>query len=175
MATYTAKLIDHTDTQKLVIYKGGVQRILKELYDQAFAGTSDSVTVVWGTGSSADNLIIHFVLDLKHSFIREKWPAATISPDAGGHTHTEGALACSEIYQNINGIRQQVRQLAVLAFHESLHNLLPFWGMEEMHNLDGGGRAAGLAGKKVGPDAEMTARNKELIRRGFSVKNPQHL
>jgi hypothetical protein len=46
--------------------------------------------------------------------------------------------------------------------------------MKELHDLDGGGEKAGIAAEKVGPDAKMTARNKELIQRGFSVKNPQY-
>jgi hypothetical protein len=44
-----------------------------------------------------------------------------------------------------------------------------------MHNLDGGGEKAGLAAAKIGPDTKMTDHNKELIRRGFSAKNPQYL
>jgi hypothetical protein len=175
MAMYTAKLVDHTDSRSLLKFKGGIQRIAQELYDKAFEGTSDSVTVSWGTGTQSDNLVIHFVLDRAHSYIWKTWPDARIDPDAGGHTHTEGALACTEIYENVGGHRQHVRQLGVLIFHESLHNLLPFWGMEELHNLDGGGAAAGLAARKIGPDATMTEKNKELIRRGFSVKNPQYL
>jgi hypothetical protein len=174
MATYTAKLVDHTDNKALIVFKSGISRITQELYDKAFEGTPHKVSVSWGQGAAADNLVVHFVLDLDNSFIRTKWPTAQIDLGAGGHTHTQGSLACSEIYQNIKGSRQHVRQLAVLVVHESMHNLLPFWGMKELHDLDGGGKKAGIAAEKVGPDAEMTARNKELIRRGFSVKNPQY-
>src|SRR5579864_7192657 len=136
MATYTAKLVDHTDNQALLVFKSGIQRITKELYDEAFDGTSDKVTVSWGPGAAADNLVVHFVLDLDHSFIRQKWPTARIKPEAGGHTHSEGSMSCTEIYQNVKGIRQHVRELAVLVFHESMHNLYPFWKEGELHNLD---------------------------------------
>jgi hypothetical protein len=52
---------------------------------------------------------------------------------------------------------------------------VPFWGEEELHNLDGGGEAAGLSAKKIGPHTKMTDRNKEMMRRGLPVKNPQQL
>lgn len=175
MAVYTAKLVDHTDTKALQIFKSGVERTTKEYFDKAFEGTTDSVSVSWGDGTKSDNLVVHFVLDLAHSYIRQKWPKARIDPAAGGHTHSEGSLSCTEIYENIDGRRQHVRQLGVLVFHEALHNLLPSWGIDEMHNLDGGGEKAGLAAAVVGPDSKMTDHNKQLIRQGFSSKNPQVL
>lgn len=175
MAVYTAKLVDHTDAKSLQIFKSGIQRLAKEYFDKAFDGTSDSVAVSWGSGTTADNLVVHFVLDLANSYIRQKWPKARIDSAAGGHTHSEGSLSCTEIYENIAGRRQHVRQLGVLVFHEALHNLLPAWSIDAMHNLDGGGAAAGLAAAVVGPDSKMTDHNKELIRRGFSSKNAQVL
>ena len=59
--------------------------------------------------------------------------------------------------------------LARLAVHEALQNLFPFWKKGELH-VNGGG---GLALKN--PQLPMTERNKEMLRRGLSVKNPQLL
>jgi hypothetical protein len=131
--------------------------------------------VSWGTGTQLDNVVIHFVEDRGHSYILQKWPKAIIKPEAGGHTHCHGALSCTELYESVGGQRQHVRQLGVLAFHETLHNLFPYWTEAEMHNLDGGGEAAGLAAERVGPHSKMTDRNKEMLRRSFSLKNPQCL
>ncbi len=170
MANYSVKLVDHTDPSSLQTFKGGVKRLTQERFSEAFNGTSDSVTVSWGQGTQADNVVIHFVKDRDHSYIRAtKWPNAKILPIAGGHTHTEGSLACTELYEEVGGKRQHVAELGVLAFHETLHNLFPFWTEDEMHNT------GGLAAKKVGPHVEMTSRNKEMMRQGFSVKNPQWL
>jgi hypothetical protein len=174
MANYTAKLVDHTDSKTFLTFKSGVSRIAQERFDEAFTSTPDKVVVSWGPGTQIDNLVVHFVMDRDNSIILAKWPNARIDLQAGGHTHISGHTSCTEIYENVNGKRQHVAQLGALVFHEALHNLLPNWSMDEMHNLDGGGEAAGLAAKIVGPHTTMTSRNKELIRRGFSVKNPQY-
>jgi hypothetical protein len=44
-----------------------------------------------------------------------------------------------------------------------------------VHELDGGGEAAGLAAAHYSLRTQMTDHNKQLIRQGFSVKNPQYL
>jgi hypothetical protein len=73
-------------------------------------------------------------------------------------------------------------EYGALAFHEALHNLLPFWpndtnpdgttNPESLHNAAGGG---GLASGHVGHRTSMTDMNRLLMRRGFSVRNPQVL
>jgi hypothetical protein len=175
MSAYTAKLVDHTGSG-LETFKSGIQRLAQETFDQAFDGTADKVTISWGAGTQSDNLVIHFVEDIAHSYIRQKWPSAAINADAGGHTHiASGPLCATELYKMAQGRRQHVRELGLLAFHEALHNLLPSWGMEQMHNLDGGGEKAGLAAAKISPDSKMTEHNKQLIRQGFSTKHDQYL
>ena len=87
-------------------------------------------------------------------------------------------MSCSEIYEYLNDDsrqRQQVTLAGIAIFHEALHNLLPGWGIEEMHNLDGGGEKAGLAAARYNVHSKMTERNKELIQRGFSIKTRQCL
>ena len=178
MATYTVKIVDHTKSDELQKYKGGIKRIAQERFDEAFADTPDTVTVSWGNGTEKDDLVMHFVRDVGHSFIRTKWPKARIAPNAGGHTYCADKMSCSEIYEYLNDDsrqRQQVTLAGIAIFHEALHNLLPGWTIEEMHNLDGGGEKAGLAAARYNVHSKMTERNKELIRRGFSIKTRQCL
>jgi hypothetical protein len=63
---------------------------------------------------------------------------------------------------------------AITVFHEAMHNLLPYHGADFVHKLDGGDEAAGMAAV-YSLKSQMTQHNKELIRHGFSVKNPQLL
>jgi len=102
MATYTVKIVDHTKSDELQKYKGGIKRIAQERFDEAFKDTSDTVTVSWGDGTEKDDLVMHFVQDVAHSFIRTKWPKARIDPKAGGHTHCADKMSCSEIYEYLN-------------------------------------------------------------------------
>jgi hypothetical protein len=80
MATYTVKIVDHTKSDELQKYKEGIKRIAQERFDEAFKDTSDTVTVSWGDGTEKDDLVMHFVQDVAHSFIRTKWPKARIDP-----------------------------------------------------------------------------------------------
>jgi len=178
MAAYTVKIVDHTKSDEFQKYKGGIRRLAQERFDEAFKDTSDTVTVLWGNGTEKDDLVMHFVQDVDHSFIKTKWPKAQIAPNAAGHTYSTDKMSCSEIYENLNADSRQRQPVAVVGisiFHEALHNLLPGWTIEEMHNLDGGGEKAGLAAARYNVHSKMTERNKELIRRGFAFKTRQCL
>src|SRR4051812_35508468 len=96
MAKYTVKLIDHTGT--IEMYRQNIRTKIQELFDEAFKGTPDAVTVSWGTASPSDNLILHFVEDAAHSYVQSKLPGREIKPNRGGHTHCRGALSGSEFY-----------------------------------------------------------------------------
>src|SRR5258708_33846848 len=79
MATYTVKIVDHTKSDEFQKYKGGIKRLAQERFDEAFKDTSDTVTVSWGNGTEKDDLVMHFVQDVDHSFIKTKWPKAQIA------------------------------------------------------------------------------------------------
>jgi hypothetical protein len=52
------KIVDHTKSDELQKYKGGMKRIAQELFDEAFENTGDTVTVSWGNGTEKDDLVI---------------------------------------------------------------------------------------------------------------------
>ena len=173
MATYIVKLVDHADYTEQ--QKNSVSIKVQEIFDKAFVGDPNDVNVVWGSGNQSDNYVVHFVPDVDNSYLKQTWPDANIDPDAGGHTHTHGSLAGTEIYRKRKGRQFHPKGLAVTAFHESMHNLYPYQTVDFVHRLDGGGKAAGLAAAHYGDDTPMTKRNKELVRAGLAVKNPQLL
>jgi hypothetical protein len=166
MAIYSVKLVDHRNSSsaETAAVKASIERVM----GLAFVGTSDGVAVCWGTGKAADNLVLHFVEDIAHSYLRQTWPKMYIDPKAGGHTHTHGALSGTELYRVRPSGRIPLRRYGSLAFHEALHNLFPFRG--DQHTAFGGGIASAHI-----PDIDPNDTNKEFLRRGFSVRNPQLL
>jgi hypothetical protein len=174
MATYSAKLVDRTGWSEAD--KHGIQTKAQKLFDEAFQGTPDGVSVSWGNGTTSDNLVVHFVPDIPHSYLKQKWPRARIDSNAIGHTHTgDKPLAGTEVYQIARGSRFPWQMYAITVFHEAMHNLFPYQSTDFVHKLDGGDDAAGMAAAEYSLKSEMTQHNKELIRQGFSVKNPQLL
>jgi hypothetical protein len=174
MATYSIKLVEHADYKPA--QEQSIQAAVKQVFDRAFDGTADAVVVAWGSGTSADNLVVHFVPDVDHSYLKQRWPNANINPMAGGHTYTgDRPLAGTEVYRKRNGTLFHPIILSFTVFHEAMHNLFPFQTTAFVHELDGGGKAAGLANAHYSVETEMTIHNKELIRQGFSVKSPQYL
>jgi hypothetical protein len=167
MANNSVKLVDHTNTPH------GLQKRIKirlqELFEQVFHGTPDKVTVEWGSGVPADAIVIHFVENVDHSYIRENWGGAAVDEHKGGHTRLHKGKSGSEIYKLVlfAGSSSRVKPgaphdhdaYAIMAFHESFHNQLPY---RDIHD-DGGG---GLADEK--PHLPMTTKNIELMRNGLA-------
>jgi hypothetical protein len=174
MATYSAKLVDRAGWSEAD--KHGIESKAQKLFDEAFQGTPDGVSVSWGDGTTSDNLVVHFVPDIPHSYLKQKWPQARIDPRAIGHTYTgDRPLAGTEVYQTARGSRFPWKMYAITIFHEAMHNLFPYQSTDFVHKLDGGDDAAGMAAAEYSLKSELTQHNKELIRQGFSVKNPQLL
>jgi hypothetical protein len=170
MTCFSIKLVNHTNaTDRL---KNSIKSGLQGLFDQVFDGMSDTAVVNWGTGSASDAIVLHFVNDIANSYIDNKWPGAQIRADAGGHTRTRGRVTGSEFYLHVsNGAHRTAVHdsgYAKLAFHEALHNQFPGWSNSDLHGPDGGG---GLAASP--PQLPVTDKNKELMRRGISIKNEQ--
>jgi hypothetical protein len=165
MASYSIKLVDHTGSDSTITK--GIGSALKAFFDRVFADTSDSVTVVWGSGSTSDTMALHFVEDVASSYIVQKMKKPPkINPLVGGHTTLRGSVICSEFYKTVT-IRGKTQTLsgvnyAKLAFHEGLHNSHPLWTEDE---LKGHG---GLAESPVGPD--LNERDIDLMRNGLATR-----
>jgi hypothetical protein len=172
MAKFSVKLVDHT--QGSAKLEPLIQKPLQGLFNEVFAGTSDSATVDWGTGMPSDQIVLHFVEDVAGSYLSQKMPGNSIRGDAGGHTRLQTGITGSEFYKVavFDGKRTQVKATAMarLAFHEAMHNQFPGWTNAEMHGPLGGG---GLATSP--PQHSLSEKNKELMRRGMAIKNAQLL
>jgi hypothetical protein len=166
MATYSVKLVDHRNTSDNVT--AAIASSIAHSLNLAFNGTNDRVGVSWGDGSPSDNLVIHFVEDIANSYLRRTWGNVDINPQAGGHTHSHGSLSGTELYRITPRGKVHVRRYGGLAFHEALHNLFPF--RNDVHTAFGGGLASAIV-----PDMEPNDTNKDFLRQGFSVRNPQLL
>ena len=173
MANYVVRLVDRADLSDA--QKHSLQVAVQAKFDEAFNGTSDSVDVSWGAGNPNDNYVVHFVPDRDSSYLRKKWPRAVINEEAGGHTHSEGHLSGTEIYRRRHGVQFHAKEYALTVVHESMHNLYPFQTTAFVHEMDGGGEAAGLAAAHYSLKSTFTDHNKQVIQKGFSVKNPQYL
>jgi hypothetical protein len=175
MANYTTKLVDRTSGTSSNLLKA-IQDDTQSLFDEVFAGTTLQVAVSWGTATDKDNYVVHFVEDKTpaNSYLLRRWPQTTIDPAAGGHTHTSGAMSGSEVYKFGDVSRTQHRGMgyAKLILHEFFHNQFPFV-KDDVHGPWGGGGLAAAVPVLFAPPDRINQRNKELIRRGFSVKTPQ--
>lgn len=172
MAQYSIRLVDHTNSSDTL--KQRIKKQIQDLFNEVFNGQSDNAAVEWGTGTQSDAIVLHFVEDVPNSYISQKMPGASHRADGGGFTRTRGNITGSEFYKFmvISGERTMVKDIgyAKIAFHESLHNQFPAWSNNDMHGPDGGG---GLAASP--PQLPLTEKNKELMRRGISIKNDQLL
>jgi len=174
MAHYKVKLVERADFS--TSDEHAIQIAVQKRFDEAFDGTSDGVDVSWGAGDPNDNLVVHFVPDREHSYIKQRWPDANIALEAGGHTYTGARpMSATEVYRKRASGDFHFGSYAATVFHEAMHNLYPYQTTNFVHMLDGGGDAAGLAAAIYSRHTAMTQHNKELIRRGFTVKNPQFL
>ncbi|MGH9742132.1 MAG: hypothetical protein ACRD51_07240 [Candidatus Acidiferrum sp.] len=170
MANYSIKVRDHTAAANTTAK--GIVTELQAFFTKVFAGTSDRATVVLGTGTAADAIVLHFVESRSNSYIAAWLGAAKlahINERAGGHTTTHNNVTCSEFYQTAIGRDHQSRTLsahecAKLGFHESLHNVHPDWDGEG--NLKGHG---GLADTPVG--ADLNQRDIDLLRQGIASRH----
>ena len=134
-----------------------------------FKGTSDSAIVRWGTGATADTIVLHFVEDVASSYIVKvmKRPPS-INPLAGGHTTLRSHVTCSEFYRVITarGGKSRVpsgKESAKIALHECFHNVWPGW---EESDLMGHG---GIADTPIGPDLNQW--DIDTLRRGIGLKS----
>ena len=166
MAIYTVKLVDRRSSGSHEM--SAIQKQVERVLGLAFVDTSDSVSVSWGAGAESDNLVMHFVEDISNSYLRKTWPNIHIDPNAGGHTHSHHSMSGTELYRTRASGPLHLRQYGFMAFHEALHNLFPW--RDDVHTAMGDGLA-----KANVPNEDPNEANKDWLRRGFAVRNPQVL
>jgi hypothetical protein len=177
MANYTTKLVDRTGGTASNLLRA-IMRDTQVLFDEAFDGSGLQVAVAWGAGTEIDNYVVHFVEDktAANSYLLRTWPQADIDPKAGGHTYQGPTKSGSEVYRFANsGSRAPVPGIgyAKLILHELFHNQFPHVKKDEVHGDWGGGGLAAEVPVLFDPPHRINPRNKELIRRAFTVKTAQ--
>lgn len=122
----------------------------------------------WDPATVSDTeLLIYFVDAPGDSLVRRIRPNTPLG--GGGTTHISTAGNLSEVYLSaIAGQADPVRALAVLAFHEGMHNLLKMGG-----GLHGAG-GMGLAAATVYSTTQLTSRNKQLLAPVMGTRIPQN-
>jgi hypothetical protein len=170
VANYSVKLVDHTQgSDKLLPL---IQKHLQVLFDDVFSGTDDSANVTWGTASGTEALILHFVENVSSSYVMQKLPGKAIASKDGGFTRTQNNTTGSEFYKFVDfgdGKLSQVRAggMAVLAFHEAMHNKTG-WDNNKLHGPDGGG---GVSTSPAGHS--LSDKNKSTMQTAMAKTNTQ--
>src|SRR5262245_433643 len=98
MANFSIKLVDHT-AKSVDKWKAGITTEIQALVDACLDGTNDTASVLWGTASPSDNLVLHFVFDVDNSYVQQKLPGKALEEHIGGHTRTQKGVTGSEIYK----------------------------------------------------------------------------
>jgi hypothetical protein len=113
------------------------------------------------------SLLIYFVDGHGSSLVRKIRPKASLG--AGGTTHVSTAGNLSEVYVSAAANDDNsARALAVLAFHEAMHNLLKLG--QGLHGSGG----MGLAAETVYSNSKLTHKNKELMAGVMGKQIPQN-
>jgi hypothetical protein len=170
MANFRVTLVDHTGSPDH--FKQLILKPLQDLFNEVFAGTSNSATVGWGAAMPGDTLVLHLVQDISSSYITQKLPGSAIRPDDGGFTRSQVHVTGSEFYKvtvSSDGARSQLRAHAMsrLAFHEAMHDKTG-WSNQKSHGSDGGG---GLATSP--PGHALTEKNRTIMQAAMANANAQ--
>lgn len=170
MANYSVTLVDHTQASTKLLPL--IQKHLQTLFDDVFSGASDSATVAWGTAAGTEALVLHFVENVASSYVIQKLPGKPIASKDGGFTRTQNNTTGSEFYKFVDfgdGTLSQVRAsgMAVIAFHEAMHNKTG-WDNAKLHGPDGGG---GVATSPAGH--ALTSKNKSIMQTAMASTNTQ--
>ncbi len=162
MSTYNFYLKDKGTRGALwgegTCYMIGVE--MKALFDEVclLQSCPFSTSDFWWdpTSIKETEVLVYFMDSKSKSVIRRVKPNAPLG--AGGTTFISSAGNISEVYIGAaNNDPDQARALAVLAFHEIMHNLL------KMGNSLHGSGGMGLAAGTVYSSSKLTKRNKELM------------
>jgi hypothetical protein len=143
---------------------------MKGLFDEVclLPACSFSSSDYWWDGSVPDTSVLVYFLDGRgDSLVRKIRPKAPLG--SGGATHVSPAGNLSEVYVSAAANDPNfARALAVLAFHEAMHNLLKMG--QELHAKGGMGLAAAI----VYSNSKLTQKNKDLLAKAMGKKVTQN-
>jgi hypothetical protein len=148
---------------------------LKSLFDEVcqHSGSAYSSSDFWwepNAGDIADHeLLVYLVPNSSSSIIRSLFPGQGLG--AGGTTYFNDNYSLTEVYFDVGfnlADANPHRGLAVLCFHELMHNKLKRGN--SLHTQGGGG----LARATVYSNYTLSAGNKNLMAPALSRKRPQY-
>jgi len=174
MPDITVTLVDRTEatSQNHETFKAGIMSELENLLSDLIGSNSD-ITVInmrWVSQSPApgdQDLVIHWVPDRDHSYLKQKWPDTNIDLKASGHTNSKGNTTGSEFYRHPK--LKTAAAYALIAAHELMHNIT----RTNNHQLHGQGGLAADAGGT--PHLPITDNDRSLVRAGMQRGLPDQL
>lgn len=181
MTTYNFRLSDKVRSSNPNVWGEGILYVigtyLKEFFDQVctsnLAPYSDSD--FWWNSSASDirshEVLVYFLDSRANSLIHKVSPKGPLGP--GGTTLIRSSGNLSEVYVReslaaMGGGGDVARGLAVLAFHEAMHNKLKLDG--KLHSIGGGGMAA----TTVFANTNLTKENIAIMAPALSRPVPQN-
>jgi hypothetical protein len=182
MSTYNFRLSDQVRDSHPGVWGEGtayaIGNYLKEFFDEVCSSplTSYSDSDFWWDSSSSDvrphEVLIYFLDSQADSLVRKVAAGASLGP--GGTTLIRSSGNISEVY-----VRESLaamgsggdfaRGLAVLAFHEAMHNKLKLGG--SLHATGGGGMAA----TTVFANTKLSSKNIQQMAAALGRSVPQNL
>ena len=181
MSTYNIRLSDHVRSSNPGVWGEGTAYVigiyLKEFFDKVCSSplTPFSDSDFWWDSSSADvrsqEVLIYFLDSKQNSLVRQVAAGSPLGP--GGTTLIRSSGNLSEVYVReslaaMGGGGDFARGLAVLAFHEAMHNKLRLGG--GLHTTGGGGMAA----TTVFANTNLNAQNIAVMAPALSRAVPQN-
>jgi len=144
-------------------FKAGIMHELENILADLLYSTSEPTVISarWVSQSPAagdQDLVIHWVPDRDHSYLRQRWTNIPIDPRAGGHTHKDGNVTGSEFYRFPRLKTPQA--YAKLAAHEAMHNITGL-GNRGLHGQ------MGLAGDARGTPLPIIPNDRTLAQAGM--------
>lgn len=182
ISTYNIRLSDHVRSSIPGAWGEGTAYVigtyLKEFFDGVCASplTSYSDSDFWWDSSSTDvrshEVLIYFLSNKQDSLVKQVAAGTILGP--GGSTLIRSSGNLSEVYVTeslaaMGGGGDFARGLAVLAFHEAMHNKLRLG--EGLHTMGGGGMAAAT----VFANTNLNAKNIAMMAPTLSQAVPQNL
>jgi len=135
------------------------------------ANPFSSALTTWASPASirVGEIVVYFVDSQSSSLIRQNLPSAVPHSNTGSTAHGLPGGTISEVYVDaFKAMQNGVRGLAVVAFHEAMHNkLFPL----NIHTSGGGG----LALSPMSPDFGLTDGNKQLMAPALSTAVKQYI
>lgn len=176
MTIYNVRLADQVGSSLPAVWGEGTAYTvgieIKALFDEVCASpltTFDASDYWWNSAAGdvrAGEVLVYFLTERGDSLVRKVQAGAGLG--AGGTTLIRTAGNLSEVYVKealaaMGGGASIARGLAVLAFHEAMHNKLRLGN--KMHSTAGGG----IAATTVYANTELKQRNVDLMAKALAT------